>query len=201
MSNGVFNFNFLVALTFRDIGGPKFTLGGPTFPGRPQRIIFFYPKRVLHVVLLRFKFQHYSCSSFRDFILQANTLGALCPSVRPRTEKFLYRRRVLYYVKWRFQFQLSSSCIFRDIRESQIYIMGPYAPFTPPSGEFFLTVSEYFTMSNCVLNFNIIALLASKILGGPKFILRLPVPFCTPPRGKIFVPQASPLLCQMPFSI
>jgi len=41
MSNGIFNFNFL-ALVFSEIlGGPKFTLGGPTPPGRhPSRNIF-----------------------------------------------------------------------------------------------------------------------------------------------------------------
>ena len=41
MSNGIFNFNFL-ALVFSEIlGGPKFTLGGPTPPGRPQADNFF----------------------------------------------------------------------------------------------------------------------------------------------------------------
>jgi len=41
MSNGVFNFNFL-ALVFADIlGGPKFTLGGLTPPGRPLADNFF----------------------------------------------------------------------------------------------------------------------------------------------------------------
>ena len=41
MSNGVFNYNFL-ALVFSEIlGGPKFTLGGPTPPGRPQAEKFF----------------------------------------------------------------------------------------------------------------------------------------------------------------
>jgi len=48
MSNGVFNFNFL-ALVFSEIlGGPKFTLGGPTPLGRPLAEKYFYPKRVLH---------------------------------------------------------------------------------------------------------------------------------------------------------
>jgi len=35
MSNGVFNFNFLALLFSEILGGPKFTLGGPTPPGRP----------------------------------------------------------------------------------------------------------------------------------------------------------------------
>jgi len=57
---------------------------------------------------------------------------------------------------------------------SQIYTKGPYAPWTPPSGE--ITQSEYFTISNCVFNFNILALVVSDILGGPKFTLGGPVP-------------------------
>ena len=41
MSNGVFNFNYL-ALVFSEIlGGPKFTLRGPTHPGRTYRRNFF----------------------------------------------------------------------------------------------------------------------------------------------------------------
>jgi len=54
MSNGVFNFYFL-ALVFSEIlGGPKFTLGGPTPLGRPLAEKFFYPKRVLHNIKLCF---------------------------------------------------------------------------------------------------------------------------------------------------
>jgi len=34
MSNGVFNFNFLAPLLSEILGGPKFTLGGNTPPGR-----------------------------------------------------------------------------------------------------------------------------------------------------------------------
>ena len=69
-----------------------------------------------------------------------------------------------------------------------------------PSGEIF-TQSEYFTISNCVFNFNILALVVSEILGGPKFTLGGLVPPCTPPSEKKFVPEASTLLCLMAFSI
>jgi len=48
MSNGVFNFNFLTLVFSETLGGPKFTLGGPTPPGRPLLEKFLYPKRVLH---------------------------------------------------------------------------------------------------------------------------------------------------------
>ena len=48
MSNGLFNFNFLALLLSEILGGPEFTLGGPTPPGRPLEDNFLYPKRVLH---------------------------------------------------------------------------------------------------------------------------------------------------------
>jgi len=83
---------------------------------------------------------------------------------------------------------------------AQIYTRGPYAPWTPPSGEIIFTQSEYFTISNCIFNFNILALVVTKILGGPKFTLGGPVPPSTP-LADFFVPQASTLLCQMAFLI
>jgi len=50
MSNGVFNFNFLTLLLSEILGGPKFTLGGPTPPERPLAEKFLYLKRVVHNV-------------------------------------------------------------------------------------------------------------------------------------------------------
>jgi len=44
MSNGVFNFNFPVLAFSEILGGPKFTLGGPTTPGRPLAEKFFLPE-------------------------------------------------------------------------------------------------------------------------------------------------------------
>ena len=44
MSNGVFNFNFLALLLSEILGGPKFTLGNPTLPGRPLAEKYFLPK-------------------------------------------------------------------------------------------------------------------------------------------------------------
>jgi len=46
--DGVFNFNFQALLLSEILGGPKFTLGGHTFLGRPLAEKYFYPKRVLH---------------------------------------------------------------------------------------------------------------------------------------------------------
>ena len=44
MSNGVFNLNFLALLLTEILGGPKFTLGGPTPHGRPLAEKFLLPK-------------------------------------------------------------------------------------------------------------------------------------------------------------
>ena len=41
MSNGIFNFNFLALSLSEILGGPKFTLGGPTHPGRRLAEKFF----------------------------------------------------------------------------------------------------------------------------------------------------------------
>jgi len=47
MSNCVFNFYFLALLLSEILWGHKFTLGGPTPPGRFLAGTFLYPKRVL----------------------------------------------------------------------------------------------------------------------------------------------------------
>jgi len=44
MSNCVFIFNILALVLFEILGGPKFTLGGPTPAGRPLADNFFLPK-------------------------------------------------------------------------------------------------------------------------------------------------------------
>ena len=62
------------------------------------------------------------------------------------------------------------------LRGSQIYTRGPYAPWTPPSGQILFTQSEYFTICNFIFNFNILALVVTEILGGPEFTLGGPVP-------------------------
>jgi len=48
MSNGVFNVNFLALLLTEILGGAKFTLWGPTPPGRPLADKFLCAMRVLH---------------------------------------------------------------------------------------------------------------------------------------------------------
>ena len=74
-------------------------------------------------------------------------------------------------------------------------------PGRPIAENFFFTKSEYFTISNCLFNFNILTLVVSEILGGSKFTLGGPVPPSTPPSVNFFVPEASTLLCLMAFLI
>ena len=50
-------------------------------------------------------------------------------------------------------------------------VLGP-APPVRHLAQKFCTRSEYFTISNCVFNFNFLALVVSEIIGGPKFTLR-----------------------------
>ena len=61
-----------------------------------------------------------------------------------------------------------------------------------PVAEIICTRGEYFTMSNGVVNFNLLALLLSEILGGPKFTLGAVRPLDAP-SGEIFVPKACTL--------
>jgi len=66
---------------------------------------------------------------------------------------------------------------------SQIYIRGP-------ASGFFCTQSECFTTSNCIFNFNFLAVVVADILGGPKFTLKGGPAL---PSGKIFVAKAGTL--------
>ena len=76
-----------------------------------------------------------------------------------------------------FNFNFLALLLSEILGGSQIYTRGPYALWTPPSGEIFFTQSEYFTISNCVFNFNILALVVSEILGGSQIYGRGP---CAP---------------------
>ena len=103
MSNGVCNFNFL-ALVFSEIlGGPKFTLGGPTPPGRPYRRNFFTQSEHLTISNCVFNFNILALVVSEMLGGPKFMLGGPVPPVRPLVEKFLHPRRVLYYVLWRLQ--------------------------------------------------------------------------------------------------
>ena len=78
---------------------------------------------------------------------------------------------------------------------------GALRPLDGPQRRNLFTQSEYCTISNCVFNFNNLALVVSETLGESQIYVRGPCAPCTPPCGKIFVPEASTSLCLMAFSI
>jgi len=76
--------------------------------------------------------------------------------------------------------------MFRVITGGPKYTLGGHTPLGRPLAEKYFYQSEYFTISNCIFNFNIISLVVTDILGGPKFSLGGPVPPVRPV-AKIFL--------------
>ena len=69
---------------------------------------------------------------------------------------------------------------------SQIYTRGPYAPWTPPSGEIFLPKAS---ISQCLIVFlisTLLALVLFGILGGSQIYVREPCASLYVPERKIF---------------
>ena len=60
MSNGVFNFKFLALLLSEILGGPKFTLGGPSLPGGPRSGKILKCTQVLADIYIIVNFQLHS---------------------------------------------------------------------------------------------------------------------------------------------
>jgi len=181
MSYGVFNFNFLSLLLFEILGCHKFTLGWPYASWTPPiGEIFFTPSEYFTISNCVFNFNILALVVTE--ILgesQIYVMGPCASLYAPSGKIFVPKESTLLRLM-DFQFQLSSSCIFRDIRGSQIYTRGPYAPWTPHSREIFHPKLVLHNI-NCVFNFNIVVLVVSDILGGPKFTLGGLVPPSTPP--------------------
>ena len=88
MSNGVFNFNFL-ALVFSEIlGGPKFTLGGPTPPGRSLAEKFFTQSEYFTISNCVFNYNILALVVSEILGGPKFTLGGPVPHVRPQRGKF-----------------------------------------------------------------------------------------------------------------
>ena len=99
MSNGVFNFNFLDLVFSEILGGPKFTLGGPTPPGRHLAVNFFFTYSEYFTIsncVFNFNILPLVVSEIlRGPIFK---LGGAVPPCTPLAENFLYPRLVRYYV-------------------------------------------------------------------------------------------------------
>jgi len=88
MSNGVFNFNFLALFLSEILGGPKFTLGVPTPPGRPYRRNFCTQSEYFTISNCVFNFNILSLVVSEILGGPKFTLGGPVPPVRPRAENF-----------------------------------------------------------------------------------------------------------------
>ena len=82
----------------------------------------------------------------------------------------------------------------------QNYIKKPCATWTPLAEKNYTQI-EYFTMSDCIFNFNFLALVLYEILGWSQIYIRgRCAPWMTP-SGKIFIPKTSTLAYLIAFLI
>jgi len=89
MSNGVFNFNFLAPLLSEILGGPKFTLGGPTPHGRPIAEKFFTQSEYFTISNCIFNF-NILAPVVSDILGGPKfTLGGPVPPLHPLAEIFV----------------------------------------------------------------------------------------------------------------
>ena len=63
---------------------------------------------------------------------------------------------------------------------------GAIRPLDAPQRRNILTQSEYFSISNCIFNFNILALVVTEILGGSQLYVREPCASQNAPQRKFF---------------
>ena len=223
-----FNFNILALVVSEILGGFKFVIGGPYSPVRTL-VEIFAPEASTLLCLMAFLISTFQLLYFPRYSGGPKfTLGALRPLDAPQRRNIFTQSEYFTISNCVFNFNILALVVSEILGGSQIYVRGPYAPCTPPSGKLFApeastllclmaflistfqlfyfpryqgvpnlhqgalrpldatqrrnfcTQSEYFTISNCVFNFNIITLVVSEILGGPKFTLGGAVPPSTP---------------------
>ena len=144
----------------------------------PLAEIFIVPEASTLLCLMVFLISTFYLFYFRDIRgSQIYTRAPYAPG-RPLVEKFLYPKRVLHNIWLCFNVNILALVVSKILRWSLIYVKGPCALLYAPSGNFYCTRGEYFTISNVVFNFNFLVLLLSEILGGSQIYSRGP----TPPR-------------------
>ena len=121
MSNSVFNFNFLAVVFSEILGGPIFTLVGPTPTGRFLSENFFTQSEYFTISNCVFNFNILA-------LVVSEVLGGPVPFCtpssgapqRPLSAKLLKRAQVLAYVYIVVNFQLRSS-IYAGLTERSLY--------------------------------------------------------------------------------
>jgi len=120
MSNGIFNFNFLALLLSQILGGPKFTLGGSTPPGRPLADKFFTKSEYFTMSNCVFNFNILALVLFGILGGSQIYIRGPCAPRRPPIVKILKRAQVLAYIYIIVNFQLRSS-IHAGLMECALY--------------------------------------------------------------------------------
>ena len=81
------------------------------------------------------------------------------------------------------------------------FTLGGLRTLDAPQRRYFCTLSEYFTLSNCVFNFSFLPLVLYEILGGSEIYIRGRCAPWMPPSGKMFIPKTSTLAYLIAFLI
>ena len=136
MTNSVFNLNVL-ALVVQYQEGPKFTLGGPTPPGRPLADNFL-PKASTSQYLIVIFISTFQLQQFPRFQGVPNLRQeALCPLYAFQRKNVCTRGEYFTMSNSTFNFNFLSLVFSEILGGTQMYTRGSYAPCTPPSGEIF----------------------------------------------------------------
>ena len=186
MSNSVFNFNFL-ALVFSEIfGGPKFTLGGPTPLGRPYRRNFFTQSEYFTISNCVFNFNILALVVSDILGGPKFTLGGSVPPCTPPSGFFFVPQASTLLCRMAFLISTFYLFYFPRYQGGPKFTLGGPTPHGRPLSEKFFTQIEYFTISNCVFNFNVLPLVVSEILGGSQIYVRGPyAPLYAPQRKNL----------------
>ena len=185
MSNGVFNFNFVALLLSEILGGSQIYIRRPYAPQTPSSGESFLHTASTSQYLIVFLISTFQLQQFPSFQRVPNLRqGALCPLYAPRGKIFVPQASTLLCLM---AFSTSSFQLLyfpRYYGGPKFTLWGPTLPGRPLSKNFF-TQSEYFTISNCVFNFNILALVVSEIVGVP-YLRQGPCAPHYPPQRKHF---------------
>ena len=127
--------------------------------------------------------------------------GALCPPVRPQWNFFFVPQASTLLCLIAFLISTFQLFYFPRYQGVPNLHQGSLRPLDAQQRRNFCTQTEDFTISNCVFNFNIQALVFSEILGWSQIYVRGPCAPLYAPSGNFFIPQASTLLCLMTFLI
>ena len=215
MSNSVFNFNFLALLLSEILGGPKFTLGGPTPPGRPQRRNFCTQSEYFTIFICVFYFNILAlvvseilggsqiyvkgpCAPLyapqrKFFVPLASTSLCLMPFListkTPPNKEIFVPKASSSQIRNIYFFLISTFQLQQFPRFQGVPNLrqGACAPCTLPSGDFFVPQASLMAF----FNFNFLAHLLFEILGGSQIYTRGPYAPWTPPNGENFVRKAS----------